>query len=375
MNNTDNAKLKKYVIVYQDNGYGEYNRDIALYFQMKLSEIGIDIPIVSDAEEPVAHEILIGHTNRPESEAAYTGVFAPELMHYTVDLVGEKYVLAGYEWFSTKKSVDKALSLISVGKAIEDGRTRNCPMNNGFPDRAGKYRALHYNVMVEWVNWGCGGILEGPIYKRREPLTALVQGYAPDFICFCEVFERWAATFPELFGDQYSFIHLDRTDNNASNRTPLAYNRKKFRLIEGGYENIGIVPTTNMRVMTWGLMEDRENGKKILVCGTHWESYPNEGDRQKQATMCSEIIKQKAQQYQVEVIFMGDFNTNTGYPAYNQLVSDSGLLDAEGDQKPKWCVDHIFVSENIKVRSCRREDGKFNNYASDHPPVICDFDF
>ena len=374
MNNTDNANLKKYVIVYQDNGYGDYNRDLALYFQAKLSEQGINIPIVSDSEEPVENEILIGHTNRSESEAAYTGIFAPEIMHYTIDMIGKKYVLVGYEWFSTKKAIDKAYELIKVGKAIEDGKTRNCPLHGAFPEKVGKYRALHYNVMAEWVNWGCGGILEGPVYKRREPLTNLVRGYAPDFICFCEVFERWAATLPELFGETYSFICLDRTDNNASNRTPLAYNRKKFRLIEGGYENIGVVPTINHRVMTWGLLEDRENGKRILICGTHWESYPNEGDRQKQAVMCAELVKQKSKQYQTEVLFMGDFNTFIGFSAYKQLVADSELLDVEANPH-RGAVDHIFASKNIDVKYTNRESGKSWEYASDHAPVICDFDF
>ena len=179
---------------------------------------------------------------------------------------------------------------------------------------------------------------------------------------------------PELFGETYSFICLDRTDNNASNRTPLAYNRKKFRLIEGGYENIGVVPTINHRVMTWGLLEDRENGKRILICGTHWESYPNEGDRQKQAVMCAELVKQKSKQYQTEVLFMGDFNTFIGFSAYKQLVADSELLDVEANPH-RGAVDHIFASKNIDVKYTNRESGKSWEYASDHAPVICDFDF
>ena len=375
MNNTDNAKLKNYTIVYQDNGYGDYNRDLALYLQSKLAERGINIPIMPDSEDPTEFEILIGHTNREESEAAYTGMFAPEIMHYTIDFVGNKYVLAGYEWFSTKKAIDIACDAMKGGKTIQDCRTRNQPMFGPAPQREGKYRALHYNILVEWVNWGCGGILEGPVYKRREPMANIVLDHAPDFICFCEVFERWAATLPELFGHKYSFVCIDRADNNAANRTLVAYDRKKFRLLEGGYENIPAVPSINHRVMTWGLLEERETGKHILVCGTHWESTPRESDRQKQAIMCAELINQKSAQYNAEIILMGDFNTRTGLAAYEDLVANCPLIDAEGDTRTEWSVDHIFVSKNIKVASCKRRTGMAQNFASDHQPVICDFDF
>ena len=375
MNNTDNKKLKKYVIVYQDNGYSEYNRDLALYLQGSLSEKGIHIPIISDAEEPTQYEILLGHTNRYESEAAYVGGVGLEIMHYTVDLVGNKYVIAGYDWFSTKKAIDTVLTAMNGGKSIEDCRTRNQVLYGGAPKRSGTYRALHYNVLVEWVNWGCGGILEGPIYKRKEPMENIILQYAPDFICFCEVFERWAATLPEMIGDRYSFICMDRKDNNASNRTPLAYDRKKFRLVDGGYENIAAVPSVNHRVMTWGLLEERCTGKKILVCGTHWESTRDEADRQKQALMCSAFINQKSAEYGVEIIFMGDFNTRTGLAAYDDLLSNCPIVDAEGDSRTNWSVDHVFVSKNIKVNYCKREAGMGQKYASDHAPVICDFDF
>lgn len=374
MNNTDNAKLRNYVIVYQDNGYGEYNRDLALHMQMRLAEMEINIPIMPDSEEPVEYEILIGHTNRAESEEAYIGFLAPERMHYTIDLVGKKYVLAGYEWFSTKKAIDVVCDAIKGGKAPEAFRTRNQGMHSPCPDRKARYRALHYNVLVEWIGWGSGGILEGPVYKRREPLSNIVLGYAPDFICFCEVFERWSANLPELFGDKYSFICLDRADNNASNRTPLAYDRKKFRLIEGDYENLYSNQHINHRVMTWGLLEERETGKRILVCGTHWDSSGREDDRQKEAKACANLINQKTEQYGVEVILMGDFNTRKNFQAYDDLVTSCSMVDAESDEVSKISVDHIFVSKQIKVASCTRESGKSGQYASDHPPVICDFD-
>ena len=375
MNNTDNSHFKKYVIVYQDNGYGEYNRDLALYMQKRLSERGINIPIMSDSEEPVEYEILLGHTNRPESEAAYIGFFAPERMHYTIDMVGKKYVLAGYEWFSTKKAVDVVCDAMRSGKAPEDFRDRNKAMHTAAPERSGTYRALHYNVLVEWVNWGSGGILEGPVYKRREPLANIILSYSPDFICFCEVFERWATTLPELLGEQYSFIRLDRADTNGSNRTPLAYDKKKFRLIESAYENLPSVQSINYRVMTWGLLEERSTGKKLLVCGTHWDSTREESVRQKQALVCAEVVNELSAKYGAEVIFMGDFNTRTGLAAYDDLLTNCPLVDAEGDSRTDWSVDHIFVSKNIKVNYCKRESGKSQNYASDHAPVICDFDF
>ena len=79
--------------------------------------------------------------------------------------------------------------------------------------------------------------------------------------------------------------------------------------------------------------------------------------------------------YGAEVIFMGDFNTRTGLAAYDALLDNCPLVDAEGESRTDWSVDHIFVSKNIKVNSCKRETGKSQNYASDHSPVICDFDF
>ncbi len=368
------ADLKKYTIVYEDNGYGDYNKDTAEYLRDKLFEIiGAELPVICDADDTVEYEIILGHADREEAHGIYSATDAPERMHYTVERVGDKYVLGGDEWFSTRHAVDKALEAIKGGKRIEDYRTHNEPMLKPFPARAGKYRALHYNILVEWVNWGCGGIIEGPIYKRVEPIMGIIDGYAPDFLCFCEVFERWAATLPAYLGHKYSFSCVDRGDN-ASNRTLVAYDRKKFKLLENGFENIAAVKSVNYRVVNWALLEDRESGNRILVCGTHWESTPNESDRQKQAAMTADIIKKMTEKYGAEAIIMGDFNTRPPRAAYSDFVTLSGMYDVEGGEGCAQSVDHIFATKGIKVAAVRREKAQYTDYASDHKPVMCDFD-
>lgn len=364
--------FEKYVIVYADDAYSMYNRDTAVHMRDRLSaECGFAPEIRSDVEPAAEHEFLIGRTGRPESVALYAGADCPQRMHYTVCRVGGKLLAAGNDWFSDKMAVDALCDAIAAGDA-EKAFGKNIRLLGDFPARRGTLRALSYNILVEYVNWGCGGLLEGPVHKRAEAITGIIEGISPDLICLCEVFERWAATLPEYLGKRYNFLRLDREENSC-NRTVLLYDKRVFREIKSGYDDIPVFRSVNNRILAWGLLERRSDGKRLLVFGTHWECTTDE-DRVKQGTHMAELMREKIEKYGCESICAGDFNCVSPNMAYKNFVEKSGLRDAEEGHVPEWSVDHIFVSDKIQVAQCERIMENCTQYASDHKPLFCDFE-
>ncbi len=359
---------KNYTVIYANDANVEFHLKNANFF---LEATGLAFHVQADNETPCEYEILLGRVDREESRALYASSDAPDLMHYTVCVKGNKILIAGYDYFSTKQAILYVKEQLAGGVVINAIPARiNEALLAPFPEKAASIRALHYNILVEYIGWGCGGLLDGPVQTRVEPICGIIRGYDPDVLCLCEVFERWAMCLPMWLADRYQFVCLNRADG-YSNRTVLAFKKNALRLIECGYEDIPAVKTINKRVMVWALLEDRASGKRFIAVGTHWESTSDE-DRQKQAVLMPELIQALRDRFcGTEVIAMGDFNGKMSAPSYKMFVEKSGMLDADGVD---WSVDHIFVTDGIKVMGTNREVEHFATQASDHKAVRCDFE-
>jgi len=83
------------------------------------------------------------------------------------------------------------------------------------------------------------------------------------------------------------------------------------------------------------------------------------------------------------LVVCGDFNMSPVTPVYRQLART--MLDAQrakGAATPTWPsgfpllrIDHLFVSRDLGVISCRVLSGGFAHRASDHLPILAELEF
>ena len=366
--------IKDYVIVYGESENAELNAALA----HRLSDaLGLACLPDSSAEAPL--EIIVGFTSRNESKSA---ISALDLMEYTLELAGEKLIVAGAGLFSTELAVDEAisffekngdLSALHLGK--RDVRTTYAPCD-------GDYRIMEYNVLVEYPGWGCEKVHNPEVEVRKEIIASMIHAAAPDAIVLCEMFENWSEQLPPLLSPKYGCVAWKRTEDDYSNRTPIMYNTERFELVEGGYENIAILKTKNRRVVTYAVLREKQTGEKLIVFGTHFESVlkdhtpaGNEEARMAQVALLRGVVDALLARHQGAVAITGDFNSGPRKPdhrAYDALISTfSDFTNAVGSD-PIVSLDQMLIDNGMQIKKALIDTSRWVPFASDHKPVICD---
>jgi endonuclease/exonuclease/phosphatase family metal-dependent hydrolase len=126
-----------------------------------------------------------------------------------------------------------------------------------------------------------------------------------------------------------------------------------------------------------------EGGAELQVINTHLGLVPREQQIQAAALAGKEWLG--AAERRDPVILVGDFNATQRTVVHRTLVS--GLANAHALKPasapraatfpaslPMLRIDHIFVSRGIKVRSVRVGASPLARAASDHLPLVMDFD-
>ncbi len=368
--------VREYNIVYGVDEHKKYSLERAKELQAFIADkSGYVLDIVADnvSERKQDAEILVGKTNRAESLTYFSGGSVLDSMEYTVKLTGSKLIITGSSPFCTTMAVDEFENWLTAKKGKIDALdTGVMSAQTEFDACTSDYRIMQYNVLVEYAGWGSGGFVVADLEYRKDITASIINGYAPDVIVLCEVFEGWAKLLPSMLPD-YTMVRAMRSDGK-SNRTPIAYRTDKFTLIDSGYKDIYVTPdTTNNRVVTWAVLEDKITKERLVVFGTHWE-VTSEENRVKQAEMAATLIKEITAKYEGTVIFAGDFNTRVGNEAYEKVKELTGYTDAVAKVAGVG-VDHMFFEDSQVTVNSAVVDAKHNTqYASDHKPIICDID-
>ena len=118
-------------------------------------------------------------------------------------------------------------------------------------------------------------------------------------------------------------------------------------------------------------VEIEVNGKKVCVISTHFGLNPTE-KRNIVAEVCKVIDGQD------DVVLMGDFNmlpdNEILSPLYARLKSVAKEQESNeytfASYDPKFQIDYIFVSKNVKVQSYT----VYKNIVSDHRPISAEIE-
>ncbi len=194
---------------------------------------------------------------------------------------------------------------------------------------------------------------------------------------------------------EYKYVGVGRDDGEAKGEfIPIFYKKDKF--IEEDNSTFWLSETPNIpskswnsnctRICTWIRLRDIENNNTLLVMNIHLD------DASEKARLeSSKLILEKSQEISNndDIIILGDFNSDFNEQCYKLMVSkfkDASKITENPYYGPigtfnnfnfstSWdelaSIDHIFLSESIKVKSMATLTDNINNkYLSDHFPVV-----
>lgn len=246
-------------------------------------------------------------------------------------------------------------------------------------------KTMSYNIL-------CYG-KEGHEKEKREPwVLEIIKKNNPDTLGVQEATPEWMDFLKTNLTD-YNYVGVGRDDGaNKGEYSAVFYKKDKFASVDGGNFWLSETPdrpgkgwdAACVRICSWVLLEDKENGKKFIHLNTHLDHIGVEARKEGM-----KLIFDKAESFSVPTIVTGDFNFDEGSDFYEGLVSgklrdskfvaevsDSGnTYNAFGEYEGS-VIDFIMVSPEINVKTYTVEKTKINGeYPSDHYPVVAEIDF
>lgn len=197
----------------------------------------------------------------------------------------------------------------------------------------------------------------------------------------------------------YRMVAGDRPAEDETCQYPtLFYREDLFRAREAGEFWLSSTPTVHRsknwdsafpRMMSYGVLEDREVGRELTVIVTHLD-HVGQWARLEQARLIREWVDRQS----APCILMGDFNDHPGSDVHQLLTDDQApwkdtwdmLGNAEGVQSmthhdfrgrpEKFRMDWILVTSEFRAVSAsivRDQDN--GRYPSDHFPFMVDVEW
>lgn len=316
--------ITDYTIVY---GAGnDMAESAASWLQKSIRRVlGTDLALTDDSAAQSDREILIGDTNRlTVADAKKTYSLRLQTQDYV--FVGEKERLAVLTESPSLigVAVDALLADTTDGilSAAHFSWRTGAAVGSGIntTDRADKadgadIRILSWNILNP--KWGGTEVTERVGYFMQN-----LYYYRADVIGLQEAAQPWQEQLSALPAP-YAFIGRT-TDSGAPNMTCMLYNTDTLNLVESG--TIDIEPKSEIRVITWAVLEIKASGKRVLVTNTHPDA---------RADVCSEHLKiflDKMQRlretYDLPTLSVGDFNSTETSASYKAVVAD-GFVDCK----------------------------------------------
>ncbi len=262
------VSLKEFTIVYDEQGL-DYNKRAAEYIRDNAkSKYNLDLAIIDDDSEAQPHEIIVGETSRPLSEALNEETegfeFSILAQNGSVALEGDYFVIAAAAYFfvETYASGDGEAVTIEETASVHQPivkETKNFIMLIG--DGMGVYQTLLFDYMENDVAYSDGeDLFYGYMfpymgYSRTESLSGITDSAAGGTALACGV-----KTYNEYLG-------LDKDKNPVKSLTELAYELGKSAGVMSTETSDGATPSSFIVHV-----EDRDSSSEILQAQMEAES-------------------------------------------------------------------------------------------------------
>ena len=424
--NANGGETSEYLTIVGTDGSSEFSivhsllGDKALTTAVNLlqtrmnTKFSVDISMVSHVAngetgtvENDAFEILIGQTNRKESQDALKKLEGDE---YIICVSGNKLVITGTTTGSIADGVNVFMEKYITNGDVSEGIV--IPRNEeiiGNRETSTIYKDADMRIMTLNV-----ALNNYEPQKRRTHILNLIEDYNPTVICFQE---HNAASYTRigdaLAGDYRAAISKHPDGSGVAIYTPIYYRTDTFSLVDsdGGWLRDRFTGTST-KCYSWAVLKFKDSGKIFAVTNYHgavaskgYEGYENYSDEQiaqlaakwtyGNVEQLIEIIASiKAEHGDIPFLCAGDFNFDKNTTAY-KLITDNGMVEAETHATVSKCegyrgthtpgtparygnsIDHIFydpehVTAYVHYTGATTED---ELAASDHLMVYADIGF
>ena len=274
-------------------------------------------------------------------------------------------------------------------------------LNCNVAARKCKLNVMSFNMLFEHVK---------PAQEERQWVNRLPNAveffsqYRPDVVGTQELQTFQVREFVAQSGYGWVGGSLSRgnREGDKSENEAIFYRKDKLEVLDEG--NIWFSETPDKpgsfswgmkypRMCTWAKFRERSSGKVFYVLNSHFYVDADKEDARLEA---ARIVMDKVREAlkDAPVICTGDFNGLVENASIQYLLRDGVLKDArvmvkkpEGPEGsfhgfrrnfvPSRRIDHIFVSDNVKVKSYRIIDDQIKTYRyiSDHLPVSVFLEF
>ena len=387
--------IKDYTIIYpKTDGNVDINHlNSAKAWQRLIGEAyGYILPISDDSTSVGDKEILIGSTNRPESEQAL------EPLHYNVKVSGSKLVVSCGGLYSAEKCIPSFTSTFMSGKKTtaldESSKLSGDLLTEPELARTGDtdIRVMAYNILCEKPNWHGLGNFILDVQPRLEIFLANLYAYRPDVIAVTECSEVWSEYLHEHLGNGYKLI-LNKFEDGKDNYSAIIYNSETVRLDGSGLVRYSKYDGSHWcRNMAWGEFTVRSTGKEFAFISTHWDvNYPQAVEEADEFNAkIVELSKNGTRPVMTGgdmnarvddvnyVRLMGYGNVNNAKQVTENLINDIGsckLLYQPPTRDPYKTIDHIFITKDVTCKMFVTLEENATIDMSDHAGVMADMKF
>jgi len=239
-------------------------------------------------------------------------------------------------------------------------------------------KILTFNVRNRYGIKNYSGIYKG--IDTIKNLSDYIKSNDIDIIALQEVIEIYRDNLTNALGNYYVYgkprfgsnIFTKRIEKlKRFNESANIYTKKET--IRCKCYKLPSLPDILPRVAT--LVEYKINNKLITIINVHLSAY-NKISKNRQL----KYLYNKIKHIKTPIILLGDFNMNIKSNIMNSFIdklSNIGInhLEIKGrtfkKSKRNLPIDHVFVSNSIKVKSIKKEKDKIVSF-SDHYPVLID---
>ena len=360
-----------------------------------------------DHIETDTYEILIGDTNRVESETVLKELSENQ---YAIKWVNKKLVIVGSDDYATKAAVN---AFIDQCVKPAEGDALVLPLDLSISGKASIQKfELAEGADIRIMTYNIAGSTK-EYADRKEHIFASIIDYLPDVIGFQEANK---ATHNDILRSStiakyYGMNKNTHGSTSTVNYTPILYLKAKYKQLEGGVEWLrSRYEGTNTKSLSWTVLERLSDGARFIVVNIHgslWSTDYNPPSGETHATMQAKAAKEwkednarqildkisemRAKYGDIAVFTTGDYNFNSSHSAY-QIMKSTGLGSSQekaasvtkgasyhsavgsAPSSDGLAIDHIFydpnITEPIKHVICKRQ---IDLASSDHCPVYTDF--
>ena len=361
---------------------------------------------IKDEAENDDYEILVGMTNRKESQEVASAL-APD--SFTITSVGNKLVILGSDDYRTALAVEHFKANFISSESSELIFSHSASVTEEDPVRRVE---LAEGANVRIMSWN----LHCPDAEDYALFTHMLNGilyYGPDIIGLQECNAAAHKGVVDILSQRYAVATTHHSGSNTYDYTPILYDPQRFDLLDNGVEWLdGRYTGTNTKCLSWAVFADKENdGAKIIMINFHGAVANN--TYKGMENMTKEELNAQANAWKIDnihqvqrkisaleakwgtdlpVFVLADYNTSKGAEPYT-LMESYGYLDAEfnavtsamtGTKSTHTIgsapvsgksIDHIFYSPNRGITTYVHAFGlrESDLAATDHLPLFVDF--